>query len=84
MKELFKKSIPSFIHLVLTIMYIEYVLTWNVIDHLQTSFSTGFIILVLVNIIASTLVSKGQWRQLLISFAKPPKLFVKRRCIETR
>lgn|GEM_PF-4005226 len=60
------RSSPSFIHLVLTIIYFEVMLdTYE--DNFGFIVTTGLCILITINSVMTTFVSRGQWRQLLIS-----------------
>ncbi|MBA2936896.1 hypothetical protein HZF08_01100 [Paenibacillus sp. CGMCC 1.16610] len=60
------RSIPSIVHLILTLLYFKYIFGSNG-EYLDSRLSHGFIVLFLTNTIISLVVSRGQWRQLLIS-----------------
>ncbi|WP_187274613.1 hypothetical protein [Paenibacillus sp. N3.4] len=66
MTNIIARSIPSILHLILTLVYFKYIFGSNG-DYLDTRLFHGFIVLFLTNTITSLLVSRGQWRQLLIS-----------------
>ncbi|NOU98787.1 hypothetical protein GC097_01960 [Paenibacillus sp. LMG 31457] len=66
MTSIIVRSIPSILHLILTLLYFKYIFGSNG-DYLDTRLFHGFIVLLLTNTITSLIVSRGQWRQLLIS-----------------
>ncbi|MCR8845118.1 hypothetical protein NQ117_15655 [Paenibacillus sp. SC116] len=58
------RSLPALVHMVLTLLFIQKLYTYENFDLTIVLFA-----LITVNFIATSLVSKGQWRQLIISFS---------------
>ncbi|TVX88209.1 hypothetical protein [Paenibacillus agilis] len=59
------RSLPALVHLVLTLLFIYKLYAREQFDQIL---SVGLFTLITVNFITTSLVSKGQWRQLIISF----------------
>jgi hypothetical protein len=66
MHSILLRSTPSVLHVIITMIYFNYILGSNG-DYLETRLIIGFVVLILINTIASTFISRGQWRQLLIT-----------------
>ncbi|WP_028596756.1 hypothetical protein [Paenibacillus assamensis] len=66
LRSMLVRSLPALIHVVLTLLFIHRLYTYEDYDHRLT---IGVFILIIVNFISTSLVSQGQWRQLIISFA---------------
>ncbi|MBD8499926.1 hypothetical protein [Paenibacillus arenosi] len=65
LRSMLVRSLPALIHVVLTLLFIQWLYTYEDYDH---SLTIGVFILITVNFISTSLVSQGQWRQLIISF----------------
>lgn len=66
MISLMLRSFPSVIHLGLTLIYIEVILRTDE-NKFGLIIATGLLLLITINTVTTSVVSKGQWRQLFIS-----------------
>ncbi|MBP1990575.1 hypothetical protein [Paenibacillus eucommiae] len=75
MKQTILRSIPSFVHVLLTVLYLDYLLASN-LDFLESRIIPGFVVLIITNAITNSIFSKGQWRQIPFSAVSFIMLFI--------